>query len=512
MSLKSSFFSWYFKKRWPELETQIRLANDVQQATLMSLVGDARNTEIGKKYDFKSIERYEDFRERVPILDYEGIKPLIERTMRGEQNIIWHSDIRWFAKSSGTTSDKSKFIPVSFEALDRCHYQGGRDVLTMYCNSFQETEMFNGKSLVIGGSHKVNTFSENSFYGDLSAVVLANTPFWVEFLRTPDKSIALMEEWEEKLEKMALATVNEDVTSISGVPTWTLVLIERLFEMTGKRDLHEIWPNLELYIHGGVSFTPYRERFQRLMPSKGIQYLESYNASEGFFGIQGEMNVHDMYLMPGYGIFFEFVKAEEIFDEHPKAIPLWEVETGVNYAVIISTNAGLWRYIIGDTLKFTGTKPYRFNITGRTKLFINAFGEELVIENAERAIAKACEATHAIVSDYTAAPVYMEEGADAGHEWLIEFEQAPASEAHFMEVLDSTLKEVNSDYEAKRHKDMALKAPKLVCLERGSFRYWLSVRGKLGGQHKVPRLSNNRIIVEEILGLQKQNNTLSEPA
>lgn len=497
----SSLFSWYFRKRWTELEAQIRMADDVQQNTLMQLVADAKNTEYGKQFGFASINSYEDFRNQVPITDYEGIKPYIERTMKGEQNLIWHSDIRWFAKSSGTTSDKSKFIPVSFEALDLCHYQGGRDVLTMYCNTFQETEIFTGKSLVIGGSHEVNSFSENSFYGDLSAVVLSNTPFWVEFLRTPDKSIALMAEWEEKLEKMALATVNEDVTNISGVPTWTLVLIERLFEMTGKRDLHEIWPNLELYIHGGVSFTPYRERFHKLMPSKNIRYMETYNASEGFFGIQGDFSSNAMFLMPGYGIFFEFVKAEEIFEPNPKAIPLWEIDLDVNYAVVITTNAGLWRYVVGDTIKFSGKQPYRFTITGRTKLFINAFGEELVIENAERAIAKACEITGAIVSDYTAAPVYMEEGQDAGHEWLIEFEHQPGSLQEFTLILDNTLKSVNSDYEAKRHKDIALKAPKLVCLERGSFKNWLRHKGKLGGQHKVPRLSNNRTIIEEILTL-----------
>ncbi|MBI1221970.1 MAG: hypothetical protein GC180_05135 [Bacteroidetes bacterium] len=504
MSLMSSLFSWYFRKRWTELEAQIRLADDVQLNTLLELVYDARHTEFGKANQFSSIKSYEDFRERVPIVDYEGIKPLIERTMRGEQNLIWHSDIRWFAKSSGTTSDKSKFIPVSFEALDKCHYQGGRDVLTMYCNSFQETEIFSGKGLVIGGSHKVNSFSDNSFYGDLSAVVLSNTPFWVDFLRTPDKSIALMEEWEEKLEKMAMATLDEDVTNISGVPTWTLVLIERLFEMTGKRDLHEIWPNLELYIHGGVSFTPYRGRFQRLMPGKGIRYMETYNASEGFFGIQGDFSGNDMFLMPGYGIFFEFVKAEDIFDEQPHAIPLWEVKEGVNYAVVITTNAGLWRYIVGDTVKFNSLQPYRFTITGRTKLYINAFGEELVIENAERAIARACELTHAIVTDYTAAPVFMDEGQDAGHEWLIEFKQEPDNLEAFGSILDDTLKSVNSDYEAKRHKDIALKAPKIQRLEPGSFRRWLQFKGKLGGQHKVPRLSNTRVVIEEILNLSGQ--------
>lgn len=499
MSLFSSFLSWYFRKRWGELEQGIRSADEVQERTLFSLVTEARNTEIGKTYDFKSIGTYRDFSERVPIRDYEGLKPFIERTMKGEQNVLWPSDIRWFAKSSGTTSDKSKFIPVSFEALDKCHYQGGRDVLTYYCIGNPDTEFLSGKGLVIGGSHKVNSFSENSFYGDLSAVVLSNTPFWVDFLKTPDNSIALMEEWEEKLERMANTTVNEDVTTISGVPTWTLVLIERLFEMTGKRDLHEIWPNLELYIHGGVSFTPYRERFKKLFPKGSINYLETYNASEGFFGIQSAPGSDELALMTGYGIFYEFVRAEEIFQENPKAVPLWETQTGVNYAVIISTNAGLWRYILGDTIKFSSVRPYRFKITGRTKLFINAFGEELVIENAERAIAMACEHTRAVVADYTAAPLYMEENKDAGHQWLVEFEQHPENLEHFKEVLDETLKSVNSDYEAKRHKDLALKAPQIHVLERGSFRNWLKEKGKLGGQHKVPRLSNDRKIVEEVL-------------
>ena len=499
MALLSSFLSWYFRKRWPELESSLRFAEDLQQQTLYSLLADARNTELGKLYDFKGIESYEQFRERIPIRDYEGLKPLIERTMRGEQNIIWPSDIRWFAKSSGTTSDKSKFIPVSYEALDKCHYQGGRDVLSAYCNAFPDSTLFNGKGLVIGGSHKVNSLAENSYFGDLSAVVLSNTPFWVDFLRTPDKSIALMEEWEEKIERMANAVVNEDVTNISGVPTWTIVLIERLFEMTGTRDLHDIWPNLELYIHGGVSFEPYRDRFNRLVPKRGISYLETYNASEGFFGIQTEQDSQDLSLMPGYGIFYEFVKADEIFSENPLAIPLWEVETGVKYAVIITTNSGLWRYILGDTISFTSRCPYRFRISGRTKLFINAFGEELVIENAERAIAEACRVTRSIVSDYTAAPRYMEEGSDAGHEWLIEFEKNPDNLERFTEVLDNTLKAVNSDYEAKRYKNIALKPPLVEVLEPGSFKLWLKEKGKLGGQHKVPRLCNDRKILEEVL-------------
>lgn len=506
MALFSSFISWYFRKRFSEIEYAMQNAEEMQHNLLLSMVQEAKGTQWGHDYDFHSIGSYEDYKNRVPIGDYESFKSLIERNMKGEQNLLWPSDIKWFAKSSGTTSDKSKFIPVSFESLEKTHFQGGRDVLTLYCNNNNETEIFSGKGLVIGGSHSVNNFSEDSFFGDLSAVLMSNTPFWVEFLRTPDKNIALMSEWEEKIEKMALATVNEDVTNISGVPTWTLVLIERLFSLTGKKDLREIWPNLELYIHGGVSFVPYRERFSRLMSGDSLHFLETYNASEGFFGIQDDPNRDDMLLMTNYGVFYEFVKADEIWTENPRAYPLWEIETDVNYAVVITTNGGLWRYILGDTVKFSSKRPFRYKITGRTKLFINAFGEELVIENAERAMAAACAETGAIVSDYTAAPRYMDEGADAGHEWLIEFENQPDNLEKFTFVLDSTLKSVNSDYEAKRYKDIALKQPVIVNLPSGSFKNWLRERGKLGGQHKVPRLSNDRKIIEDILSMQNLRN------
>lgn len=419
--------------------------------------------------------------------------------MRGEQNLLWPSDIKWFAKSSGTTSDKSKFIPVSFESLENCHYQGGRDVLATYCNHFPNTEIFSGKGLVIGGSHKVNNWNENSFYGDLSAVMMSNIPFWVDFLRTPDKKIALMDEWESKLEQMANATLHEDVTNLSGVPTWTIVLIEKLFEKTGKSDLLEIWPNLELYIHGGVSFLPYRHRFNQLIKRSKIQYLETYNASEGFFGLQDDLSRDDLLLMTSYGVFYEFVKPEEAHQPFPKVFPLWEVETDVNYAMVITTNGGLWRYLIGDTIRFTSKRPYRFKITGRTKLFINAFGEELVIENAENAIATACAETNAIVSDYTAAPRYMQANQDAGHEWLIEFEVPPNNFQRFCQMLDDRLKAINSDYEAKRYKDIALKPPLIQTIPKGTFNEWLKVRGKLGGQHKVPRLANHRDFVDELL-------------
>ncbi len=503
MALLGSLVSWFFRRRMQQIEYEMNNAAEMQEKTFRNLINTAKDTVWGKNYDYKSIKSYDDFRNRVPISDYDELKPYIERTMQGEQNVLWPTDITWFAKSSGTTSDKSKFIPVSEEALDGCHFQGGRDALTIFCHNNPETKIFDGKGLVLGGSHKVNSYNENSSFGDVSAVMMANLPFWVDFLRTPNKSIALMDEWEEKIEKMAQATINEDVTNISGVPTWTVVLINRLLEMSGKKNLLEIWPNLELYIHGGVSFVPYKEQFKRLIPSDKVNYLETYNASEGFFGLQLERNSSDMLLMTDYGVFFEFVKNDELYtSDNPKTYTIGEVEEDVNYAIVMSSNAGLWRYILGDTIKFTSTNPFKFKISGRTKLFINAFGEEVMIENAEGALAHACEKCNAVVKDFTAAPIYFsegEEGKQGGHEWLIEFEKKPENQDAFNEALDSKLKDLNSDYEAKRHKDMALKAPKIHAMPEGTFHSWLKNKGKLGGQHKVPRLSNDRAIVDEIL-------------
>lgn len=503
MALFGSLISWYFRRRIQTIEYSIHNAAEIQNRQFRHLIDTAANTVWGKLYDYKSIKSAEEYASRVPVSTYEELKPYIQRTMQGEQNVLWPSEIKWFAKSSGTTNDKSKFIPVSFEALEECHFRGGRDVLTLYCHNNPETKIFDGKGLVIGGSHKVNSYNDSSNFGDLSAVIMANLPFWVNFLRTPDLSIALMDEWEAKIERMANATVNEDVTNISGVPTWTLVLINRLMEMTGKKSLLEIWPNLELYIHGGVSFVPYREQFKQLIGGNGINYMETYNASEGFFGIQPDLSRDDMLLMTDYGVFYEFIKHEDLQSDNPRAYTIGEVEAGVNYAVLISTNAGLWRYMLGDTIKFTSVNPYRFKITGRTKLFINAFGEELMIDNAETAIAEACRHTNAVINDFTAAPIYFTEnnGQSAGHEWLLEFEKTPDNIDEFNRVLDNTLKSLNSDYEAKRHKDIALKPPRVHVMPQGTFHEWLKAKGKLGGQHKVPRLSNDRTIVEEILPL-----------
>ena len=487
------------KKRIHQIELFIKYPLDVQEEWLHSLIGSAENTEWGKKFEYKSILTVSQFKERVPIQNYDTLKPYIERMLKGEQNILWPSEIKWFAKSSGTTSDRSKFIPVSEESLEDCHFRGGKDMLAIYCNNMPNAQMFTGKSLVLGGSHQINQLSPDSFYGDLSAVIIKNLPFWAELLRTPNMEIALMDNYEEKIEKMAQATIDVNVTNIAGVPTWTIVLAKRILEITGKKNLLEVWPHLELYVHGAVNFEPYREQFKRLIPSDAMYYLETYNASEGFFGIQDQKDSNDLLLMLDYGVYYEFIPMEEVDKEYPNTISLAEVELEKNYAMVISTNSGLWRYMIGDTIKFTSKYPYRLKITGRTKHFINAFGEEVIIDNAEKALSKACLETNALVKDYTACPIYFDKDEPGAHEWIIEFEKQPKEFERFIDILDNTLREVNSDYDAKRFKDMALKRPKVHIAPQGLFYDWLKAKGKLGGQHKVPRLANERVYVDELL-------------
>ncbi len=504
MEFINNIFSWLIKKRLHQIELFKKYPIDVQKELFSKLVDTARETEWGRKYDYSSIKSENDFKNRVPLQDYDSIKHYILRMKQGSQNLLWNSEIKWFAKSSGTTSDKSKFIPVSTESLEDCHYKGGKDLLAMYLNNCPDSKLFSGKGLIVGGTNQINPFSSDSYYGDLSAIIIKNLPFWAEYLRTPDLSIALMSEWEEKLEKMALTTINEDVSNISGVPSWTLVLLKRILEITGKKNIAEVWPNLEVYFHGGVSFAPYREQFKKMIPFSKMNYMETYNASEGFFGIQDDLKRDDMLLMLDYGIYYEFLPMSSFDNVIPeksgtKTLSLEEVSLHTNYAVVISTNGGLWRYIIGDTIRFTSLNPFKFQITGRTKSFINAFGEVLIRDNAEKALAAACEKTGATIREYTAAPVFMDENGQGGHEWLIEFESSPDSIEKFAKILDETLKEVNSDYEAKRHKDLALKFPEVKVLPEGTFYNWLKKRGKLGGQHKVQRLSNDRKIVEEIL-------------
>ena len=502
MALINSVISWLMKKRIHQIELFMQYPDEVQAEWLRKLLATAKNTEWGRKYDFKSIVTPDQFKNRVPVNDYDSMKSSIDRLRKGEQNILWPSEIKLFAKSSGTTNDRSKFIPVSQEALEECHFKGGKDLLSIYFNNHLDTKLFDGKSIAMGGSHQIMEVNNESYIqGDLSAILIQNLPGWIEFMRTPNLSIALMDEWESKIEMMAAATIQHDVTNISGVPSWTLLLLKRILEITGKSDLLEVWPNFELFIHGGVNFSPYREQFRQILPSPKVNYLETYNASEGFFGIQDRSEADDMLLMLDYGIYYEFIPVDQLGAEHPAAFSLHQVELNTNYAMVITTNAGLWRYMIGDTIQFTSCRPYRIRISGRTKNFINAFGEELIIDNAEKAIAIACERSHAVVTEYTAAPVYLCGDQKGAHEWLIEFEQPPSDLAFFTAALDTALKSLNSDYEAKRYHGMLLEEPRICTVPPHTFYRWLKSKGKLGGQHKVPRLSNDRKYIDEIRNL-----------
>ncbi len=492
-----------FNSRLKEIDLYNTQPGEIQQRVLMNLLQKAANTEWGKKYDYKSINNYDEYKERIPIQTYENVKSYVERLRNGEQNLLWPSEIRWFAKSSGTTNDKSKFLPVSKESLADTHYRGGKDAAALYLRQNPQSNVFWGKGLILGGSHRPNHNSKHSLVGDLSAILIENGSPVVDFVRVPSKKIALMDEWESKIEAIANNTISTNVTSLSGVPSWMLVLIKRVLEKTGKTSLEEVWPNLEVFFHGGVAFTPYREQYKQVIQSSRMHYVETYNASEGYFGTQSDLSDPAMLLMIDYGVFYEFIPMEEVDKENPKAYCLEEIEVGKNYAIVISTSCGLWRYMIGDTVKFTSKYPYKFVITGRTKHFINAFGEELIVDNAEKGLAKACAATGALVADYSAAPVFMDENAKCRHQWMIEFAKMPDSITNFSSILDQTLKEVNSDYEAKRWKDIALQPLEIVVARKGLFHDWLAAKGKLGGQHKIPRLSNTREYIEEMMTLNK---------
>jgi len=498
MKLLSPAISSLARMRLWRIDAWKKNPADAQREVLQDLVTSAQYTEFGRKYNFSNLFNVKEFKAAIPIHEYDDLKLFIERIMNGEQNILWNTPIYWFAKSSGTTSEKSKFIPISDESLEDSHFKASKDVLSMYYQYKPDSELLTGKGLLIGGSHSINPMNAEAQYGDLSAVLFQNSPFWAHWLRTPDLSIALMDEWESKIEKIAEATIKENVTSVSGVPTWTLVLFKRILEITGKKTMSEVWPSLELYMHGGVSFTPYKEQFQRLI-GRDINYLEMYNASEGFFAAQEKPGDDGMLLFTDHGIFYEFMPVSEYGKKEPLTIGLTDVEVGKNYAPIISTNGGLWRYLVGDTIQFTSLKPFRIKVSGRLKHYMNAFGEEVIVDNTDKAIAKACEKTGAIVNDYTAAPVYFSDSANGAHEWLIEFDKEPPSLEDFTDELDAALKNINSDYEAKRHKSIALGLPVIHSLKKGVFNEWLRSKGKLGGQHKVPRLSNERKFVDEIL-------------
>lgn len=500
--LFNSIASWLLKKRYHQIELFLKYPGEVQEEVLFQLLEIAEDTEVGKKYDFASIETYNTFKNRLPIVTYEEIEPFIERTRRGEQNLFWPTSIKWFAKSSGTTNAKSKFIPVSTEALEDCHFKSGKDLLCLYLNNNENSQLFTGKSLRLGGSKEI--YQDNgSFFGDLSAILIDNMPLWAEFSSTPSNKVSLMSEWESKLRAIIEETTQENVTSLAGVPSWMLVLLNNIIEDTGKDHLFQVWENLEVYFHGGVNFNPYKDQYKKLLPRKNFRYYEIYNASEGFFAIQDRNGADDLLLMLDYGIFYEFIPMDVYGSELQETIPLWEVKTNVNYAIIITTNAGLWRYKIGDTVRFTSTNPYRIKITGRTKHHINVFGEELIIENAEEALKSICLKTGAEIKDYTAGPIFMEGKEKGAHEWIIEFRTPPEDLNYFVEFLDNALKSLNSDYEAKRYNNITLRAPKVHIARENLFYDWLKAKDKLGGQHKIPRLSNKRDYIEELLHMNK---------
>lgn len=489
-----------FVSRQKEIDCYNTQAEAIQDRVFHKLVENASDTEWGKKYDYAHIRTYADF-QRVPVQTYEDVKGYVDRMRHGEKNVLWPGRVIWYAKSSGTTNDKSKFIPVSKDGLRHVHYQGGTDAVALYLRSNPESKFFSGKGLILGGSHSPNYNVKDSLVGDLSAILIQNINPLVNLIRVPSKEIALLSEFEEKVERIAETTIHENVTNLSGVPSWMLAVIKRILEKTGAKHLNEVWPNLEVFFHGGVCFTPYREQYKQLIPSDKMHYMETYNASEGFFGLQNDLSDPAMLLMIDYDVFYEFIPLEEIDNPHPTIVPLTDIETGRNYAIVISTSCGLWRYILGDTVKFTQKDPYKFIISGRTKHFINAFGEELMVDNAEKGLAKACDATGAQVLEYSAAPVFMDANAKCRHQWLIEFSVMPDSLDKFRHVLDRSLQEINSDYEAKRHKDITLQELEIIVARPNLFHDWLKQKGKLGGQHKVPRLSNNRDYIEEMLKL-----------
>ncbi len=476
---------------------------ETQEKLLAGLVKKAAGTTWGKQHGYRTIKSHEAFVNQVPLQDYPSMNPWIDRVRKGEQNLIWPTEIKWFAKSSGTSTGKSKFLPVTHEAIDDCHFAGGKDLLAFYVKNNPDTKLFTGFSLRLGGSTTFNSRNHETYYGDLSAVLIENFPFWVEVRSTPNQSVALMEEWESKIELIATRAIKQNVTSLWGVNSWFLVLMHKVLELTGKQSILDVWPNLELFAHGGVSFEPYEKQFRKIMPGNQVSFVENYNASEGFFAFQDARPEDGMLLLLDHGIYYEFIPLNEFADRDSKTIPLADVQTGVNYAMVISTNAGLWRYILGDTVKFVSTDPYRIVISGRTKNFINAFGEEVIIDNAEKAIRAACEATHAEVLEYMAAPVYMKDAESGAHEWVIEFNKQPENLEEFNRVLDETLKAINSDYEAKRHKNMALRPPIVHVGRSGLFHAWLKQNGKMGGQHKIPRLMNDRSKIEELIALNK---------
>ena len=501
-----------FLPRQKALRHHLGEGEQLQQQVLNRLLRRAVDTEYGVRHGFAGIGSYEQFAERVPLNSYEQLKGDIDRMRHGERNVLWPGRVRWFAKSSGTTNDKSKFIPVTDDGLRDIHYQGGKDTVALYLRDHPRSRLFDGRALILGGSHAPNFNVADSLVGDLSAILVENINPLANLVRVPRKKTALLSDFDVKRDRIAEETWRKDVTNLSGVPSWMMSVLTRVLEVSGKSCIDDVWPHLEVFFHGGVAFTPYRQQYQDIIKNPDMQYMETYNASEGFFGIQSDAADAALMMMLDYGVFYEFIPMEEFSEKNLQlapdklhAVPLWGVETGKNYALVISTSCGLWRYVIGDTICFTQKNPYKFVITGRTKHFINAFGEELIVDNAEKGLEYACRMTNAEVLEYTAAPIYMDNHAKCRHQWLIEFARQPEDISQFEQLLDKKLQEINSDYEAKRFKDITLQHLEIVEARHDLFNDWLKCKGKLGGQHKIPRLINSREIIEELM---KMNGTI----
>ncbi|MDL1913746.1 MAG: GH3 auxin-responsive promoter family protein [Bergeyella sp.] len=501
-SIFNSVVNWFIKDRIDRIGNFLKEPIETQNSVLFSLLEKSKHTVYGRKHGFKDIDNLSDFQSQVPIVRYEDFEPYIERTRRGEPNVIWNGKIKQFAKSSGTTNAKSKYIPITEESLRDCHFRAGKDLISIYCNNHPKNQLFSNKNLRLGGSAELYE-NYNTKYGDLSAILIDNLPFWIEITTTPSKKTSLMTEWEAKIKAIVAQVKKENVGSISGVPSWMLILLKKILEESNKSTIAEIWSQLEVFFHGGISFKPYKEEYRKII-GKEINFYEIYNASEGFFAMQDRCRSDELLLMLDYGIFYEFIKLQDLDKEFPRAYTLGEVEPGENYAVVISSNGGLWRYLLGDTIYFTSIAPHRLKISGRTKHFINTFGEELMIDNVEKALEKACKATQAVVREYTGAPIFMSSSSQGGHEWLIEFSKKPKKIEDFNTIFDEELQKVNSDYEAKRYKDITLKKPVIHVGKDRVFYVWMSQRGKLGGQNKVPRLSNTREYIEPLLSLNQK--------
>ncbi|QZE14162.1 GH3 auxin-responsive promoter family protein [Halosquirtibacter laminarini] len=504
MAILQTILSWFNSRRIEEIDRYTHHSEEIQGYMFLQLLDRAKHTWWGNKYQFSSISTYQDFKSRIPLQFYEDIKPYVDRIIKGEENVLWPGKTEWFAKSSGTTHSKSKFIPITSDSLENCHYRASKDIQSIYFRNNPQNNVLGGRTLTLGGSHRVSCINDGVNIGDLSAVMLENLPFWTDLYRTPSREVALIEEFDQKVEQIIKHSIKEDVTAFAGVPSWYLVLFQRIIEKTGAANIHEIWPNMELFVHGGISFTPYREQYKKIFPSEKMHYLETYNASEGFFAIQDVFSRDDMLLMIDLGIFYEFIPMDQYCGTESDTITLADVEKDKNYALVISTNGGLWRYIIGDTIKFTSTHPYRIKITGRTKHFMNAFGEEVIIENALYAMDKACKLTGAEVKEFTAAPVFFTDKEKGHHQWAIEFEKEPNSIEQFKVSLDKALQEINSDYEAKRYKDTTLNPPEIFHIKNNSFWRWCDQKGKIGGQNKIIKLSNERFFIEQIILLEQQ--------